>query len=73
MGLSVPVHIQNIYSYVLHWHFAWCYRSYMYMQHFNAQILLAELPAILDSFLPVTQVFTYGWLAGGGGEKTQVK
>ena len=26
--------------------------------------LLAELPATLDSFLPVPQVIIYGWLAG---------
>ena len=30
--------------------------------------LPAELPAILDSFLPVPQVITKGWLVRGGGE-----
>ena len=29
---------------------------------------LAELPAFLDGFLPVPQVITKGWLAGGDGE-----
>ena len=38
--------------------------SYTFGVLFNG--LLAELPAILDSFLPVPQVITWGWLVRGG-------
>ena len=33
--------------------------------------LLAEFPVILDNFLPIPQVITYGWLIRGGGESRQ--
>ena len=29
---------------------------------------LAEWPTILDSFSPIPQVISMGWLVGGGGE-----